>query len=180
MLVRQSNEFSRVARRRRDLNNPWRDLDWLKPSANVMGQNFHGSAVYITAPISNWNSLSIMPIRTSTSLPISIPRPNLRTFNPSYSPLCRASFASSSRKMADQRIQMLLERNKYVKMSGSNYSSQNLKLTRAPTRKINTPLSPPALADVRKRIRGSGAGGLVICMVPFNCFLESHNHAHIS
>jgi hypothetical protein len=32
-----------------------------------------------------------------------------------------------------------------------------------PTRKLSTPLSPPALVDIRKKVRGSGAGGLVIC-----------------
>jgi len=42
--------------------------------------------------------------------------------------------------MANKRVEMLLERNKH----------------------FNTPLSPPVLSDVRKKIRGSGVGGLVI------------------
>jgi hypothetical protein len=42
-------------------------------------------------------------------------------------------------------------------------SLDTLNLTKLPPRNFNTSLSPPALVDVRKKIRSSGAGGLVIC-----------------
>lgn len=84
-------------------------------------------------------------IRTSTTQRVSQLSKHIRQ--------CSTTTSNQTPKMANKRVEMLLERNKH----------------------FNTPLSPPVLSDVRKKIRGSGVGGLVIrmfhcsCVVPETC-----------
>ena len=130
-----------------------------------MGRIPRPAARYIGALISRLKSLLVVLVRSSNSLPdFHFPFQSLHLIS-----ILRSAPASRSPHTL-LATWLIREFKCYSSETGefgqgdSKHSIDQLDLMGRPTRKLNTPLSPHALVDIRKKARGSGAGGLVICM----------------